>query len=808
MKILFYTYPGILPLGPQLNAAWSALFCRLCTTLAGTGEGQYCVISGKRFQTTLTSLPDIVRVGLIDEQKLHAAISRVAPVAATPSVLTWLADHEQDCSHPAIALLSDEIQTATQGFQPDIVVTFSIQAHYLKTIWPHTVIMYVEAGSFSRSPYPFSLFFDHLGMYRSSAPALLSPTSIASTVKQESVDTFLQFSAWSQQVLKKTNPFDHCDLKRGYDCLVLFPLQVSHYHSFEEHTHHTTQFEYLFDFLVHTPPEVGVVVTEYVQWGNIVEDEGPKENLAYLKQVFPNLIFVKTFRKILSPSQYVISAVDAVWTVVSNLGYQALLAGRRLGTSPRSYLSNVAHNHSFTHFYKELGRPAEDQSWFLAWYLQNYLVPELVLNDGNQLFDYFKRRLEAAHNTTDVLEQFVPIGPVSLLRQAWIPPRADSDTTAIPYVSHHAQKIHKRVCAENKLTIAQMQQQSMLTLLAKPAFPVENPTRYVLLNATDQIEHGLHLGCNAVTRFLLSAFAEQGFLLHGIANTAAQCASLADIPLFRDVSLVVFNGADSLHHDNERCKGLLNFCEAMKAQGCRCVLINSVWHENSESFSQYLNVFDLIAVRESRSLWAVSRWRPDARKVPDMSFAAFREKLPGLVVDPLKIDFKTSLSVIDSVIAWKAGALADFAEFHEFPFFLMGPSNLDTLVKPLAAGYEVAGEVFPRILSNHCDVLVAESCLTGRFHGLVASLVCGVKTVCLPSNTPKIEGLLEDFGIIERALLPEGWLKCGHNSRLEQVEALLAKWDDRTLQRIQEQTIQAVAEIRQLFCDIKELTRL
>ena len=46
-----------------------------------------------------------------------------------------------------------------------MIISFGIQIDFLAALWPKALRLHVESGPFSRNPYPFSLFFDHLGIY-------------------------------------------------------------------------------------------------------------------------------------------------------------------------------------------------------------------------------------------------------------------------------------------------------------------------------------------------------------------------------------------------------------------------------------------------------------------------------------------------------------------------------------------------------------------------------------------------------------------------------------------------------------------
>src|SRR6202035_3212718 len=123
-------------------------------------------------------------------------------------------------------------------------------------------------------------------------------------------------------------PFQPHDLRSLYRPLIVLPLQVSHHYSFDQQAGYRAQFELLRDVLSATPRDVGVIATEYLECEEVLKTRGFGENLNYLRHTFPNLIFRDDFRSWFTPSQFLVPRVDGVWTVSSNVGYQAMLFNR------------------------------------------------------------------------------------------------------------------------------------------------------------------------------------------------------------------------------------------------------------------------------------------------------------------------------------------------------------------------------------------------------------------------------------------------------------------------------------------------
>jgi hypothetical protein len=123
-----------------------------------------------------------------------------------------------------------------------------------------------------------------------------------------------------------------------------------------------------------------------------------------------------------------------VWTASSNVGYQALLYGRTLGTPATTHLAGVANATVYDDFLNRLDRPPPgNNDGFVNWQLEHYLVPDRLLSDGRWLYDYLERRLNAARCSDDAINAFVPIADIDRLREAWI--TEAPKPLAIPFAS-------------------------------------------------------------------------------------------------------------------------------------------------------------------------------------------------------------------------------------------------------------------------------------------------------------------------------------------------------------------------------------
>jgi hypothetical protein len=422
VKVAGYVHPGIFPQGPCFNDGWVEILVRLLQGLYRDAGSECLLISGSRFlRRAHEPLGNVLFDGIrIAEVKETALLRRLSALGVVPTALDRLAYGPGGEHHRALCVLAEEVVRASAGFVPDVVISFAMPTDFLARSWPGALRLHIELGPYSRNPYPESLFFDHLGMYRKSVIAR-APTRLREfTAAPEQAAFVTAFRQHYAAVLEALDPFRDVDLRGPFDRVFLLPLQVSDWYGFDEQATYRTQFEFLIDVLSATPPDVRVVVTEYPHWGPVIKQSGPDRNLDYLRQNFPNMLFLERFSSYRSPSQTLVPRVDGVWSVSSNVAYQAMLFGRLFGTLPSTHLAGIAHTTKFAEFFATLGRvPPPSRDAFLAWQLERYVVPKALWSDGVWLDDYLRRRIEAAGATTDPVEAFVPIADPAQLEEAW-----------------------------------------------------------------------------------------------------------------------------------------------------------------------------------------------------------------------------------------------------------------------------------------------------------------------------------------------------------------------------------------------------
>jgi len=261
--------------------------------------------------------------------------------------------------------------------------------------------------------------------------------------------------------------------------------------------------------------------------------------------------------------------------------------------------------------------------------------------------------------------------------------------------------------------------------------------RVVLYNDTTLINK--HFGPQFVVQSAREQMAKCGMELIGSLHRDA----LPDDnrALLAQADLVIVNGEGSLHHG--RCRHLVDIANEYPA-----ALINCVYQENEPN--EALSKFLVVTARETRSANHLKECGArDVKVVPDLMFGSsllHRWKRGAPTLD---------IGMTDNVVDRESG--------HP-PFT---PDAVDYL----------------RWLSQYRRIVC------GRYHAAVACCVLGIPFSCWPSNTWKIEGMLDDMRLPDLCFA----------SKEDAVQNCPSQMNAASQQKIGNYVSTATAKIEQLF---------
>ena len=806
VRIAAYIHPLFLPQGTNVNYPWHDILASLLFNMAELVPDAECwLITAERFvaesiaQEKCYAESDRLHVVALDEVQLHKSLR-----GTTPSELTRLIYQGQDRGNRgALRKIGEQIAQAVPHRSFDLILSFAIDTGFLQPFFPSAMRLHLEAGAFCKPPYPSSLYFDHLGMYRWSAIGRHGRRIQDLALSNAQAGFVERFREHYRAALSRTDPFTTCDFRHRFEKLLLLPLQVSNYYSFDEHTPYRTQHEFLLDVLCNVPPSIGVVVTEHHAGGEVLSRDQLGSNADYLASRFPNFLFAERFRQSGFSSQYLVPKVDAVWAPVSNVGFQAMLFNKALGANRQSHLSPLADFDDLSFPGGAIPPPSPKQDALTAWLLQHYLVPSSLFFDGRWLYQYLRRRLESWRTSQDPLLAFEQVGSLDELETAWLSASETGESPrwisprqgdALKLADGHADKL-SRTGVRNTDGLRRARS------AARRGIHHRQRGLFLLVNDTAALEQDMHVGCQAITSYLHQRLQSFGLDCAGFINRVEQAEHLFDRIDRSQVRLIVVNGEGSAHHDNRRIGQLMEMCvEAKRRYETRIAFVNAVWQDNTCFLGEPLSSFDYVSVRESRSAEQVEPWTDKAVIVPDLLFSGF----PADRTRPTTED-RIDCLVTDCILKDRADALHDFASFHRLPFYWMGATHLRETLGDPGKVFRVGESVFPQLLAD-VDVLAkCRCCVTGRFHSVVACLAHGVPFVADASNTHKTESLLGDIGLGNRFLLPAAWSSMGNFERFDVVQELRSYWDLEQQQKVAVYVADARREIEQSFKQIRRL---
>lgn len=238
--------------------------------------------------------------------------------------------------------------------------------------------------------------------------------------------------------------------------------------------------------------------------------------------------------------------------------------------------------------------------------------------------------------------------------------------------------------------------------------------------------------------------------------------------------MVLINGEGTIHHDAPAGLALLRLARFAKFYGVKSALINCTYDSNGELAGQLLSEFDYVFVRESRSLNQAKKAGVEALLVPDLTFfrptSSFEER--ALVGAPLRGFYTDSVDAQLTRIlhaAYKGvDGLSYLSIFNGNQTTLNAGGSirarlvqnykklsiLGLIAKIVGLVVQKSGRsspVIPLVAENHIEydqvIKNAEYVICGRFHAMCYCIANGTPFVALPSNSCKVEGVLEDCGL-------------------------------------------------------------
>lgn len=327
----------------------------------------------------------------------------------------------ESCGDEVLQEYGKIIQDKLSSFEPEIILTFS-PVPFLERAYPNALILHMDNGMFSRTPYPDSLFFDPFGLYDQSFPVRFNKELKNYQASEEELDCLEKTRNYYKKHIDEKSPMPPYEeaIREHFDKIVLLPLQYTGETAFDIHCPFRNQGEYLYHVMENIPENVGVLTIEHptALW---VGDYFDSDTLPYLRERFPNFIMFEAFRKIQNISQLVVPYVDAVISISSSLGYQSLFWKKKLISLGTSHIDHFADIHSIHDFDKLDFNTTTNWDNAIAYLMTHYWITEQdCLNNENWLHNFFKMSLEKFEEGDLKFDFFDPLISPETITQKYV----------------------------------------------------------------------------------------------------------------------------------------------------------------------------------------------------------------------------------------------------------------------------------------------------------------------------------------------------------------------------------------------------
>lgn len=384
MKILFYIEP-LIELGrPYWKDGWLNHFCNkfIDTLHNGTERHSYSVIVSEGVFQKAEEKPWIT-YHVVHQDELLGCFNNYLEASIKWYNGTYSAEELEYYVH----LYKDKLDE-----HYDLIVTFS-NTPFFKKIYPDALILCMEYGLFSRSPFPESWYLDIVGMQGGGAGKVPDLVFKSCVLEDLTIDQSVRLNKLKNEIkikIKKSRPFDDLfeSWKKKFRRLVYVPVQFSGFYMFDGQCRYQTQFDFVYDCLRKIPVDVGVVFTEHPQHPFFSDDQ-----IQFFESNFSNFLYSCNFKKYDSPGQLVISYCDAVVSVSSSMALQSLFWDIPFISVGSDFLESLADGKSFEEIEQILKSPSANKDKYLHWLVTRYFIPSFLFHNSDWLCTFLKRKI-------------------------------------------------------------------------------------------------------------------------------------------------------------------------------------------------------------------------------------------------------------------------------------------------------------------------------------------------------------------------------------------------------------------------------
>lgn len=326
--------------------------------------------------------------------------------------------------------------------------------------------------------------------------------------------------------------------------------------------------------------------------------------------------------------------------------------------------------------------------------------------------------------------------------------------------------------------------------------PFPEAPGWLLLHDGSRLARGFHLGRLASAQALAAGLARRGLVARGWVNDASALeAHLAAAP--GSIRLLVLDAA-GLRFDGERARALRQACLQARRAGVATALIQAgaPWDD--------WDPFERAFLSHRAPAEVPGRLVPVA--VEDPALLLFEELLGPArsASDGTPGCGRLPLAVVDSPDPALASSLQRLATEAAAPLRAMTAAGLDRLRRQAAGPAPGPAAAWPRLL-RAADLPRSALWIGDRSSALLAALCADAAIAVPPGATAAALGLVQRFGLEDRALLPAGWPPVDAAAWPELLAERTAAWDPELKGRLRLRRREACAGIEAMLDSLAKL---
>ena len=288
------------------------------------------------------------------------------------------------------------------SFTPHIIIALT-PCDFIKDLFPNSLYYVMEAGFFSRPPYPITQYFDTNSPLNKTFPVQFKDQilKLDFNQKQQNFITLIRskyLKIFNKELSKKFISRKNLDPKNKYQYIVLLPLQFENCPSFDNCCDFSNQEELAEFVLENIDKDILLVVTKHD-----FTDIDTKNFIAKFSSKYNNFLFIENLGSINRyVSQYLVHLVDAVITVSSSIGLQAVFYNKPCICIGNSHIKSFADSYDIKDLSNLIScknNNTSNKDKLIYYLLTHYYVPfKFLKKKPKWTYDFFKKSMKKKIN--------------------------------------------------------------------------------------------------------------------------------------------------------------------------------------------------------------------------------------------------------------------------------------------------------------------------------------------------------------------------------------------------------------------------